>query len=193
MTELLIGVARSDTCYPKHYGSSTVFHGGSTDIHYYGGGYKSPNSSLYESKAGEGLSDDDEDAALDATTPTIVFEVAYKTSRNLAIEAARHICLTMGRVLLVVAINIIHEPNTHPRKIKSVTWSHWEEDIGARGVVIKQDGEEVNEIRAERTHSEDDVISQILPTATAFSALISVPGDDNRYRIRVAEMAKWEV
>jgi len=115
-----------------------------------------------------------------------------QTSRNLAEEAAWHICLTMGWVLLVVTIDIIHEPNTRPRKLHSVTWPHWEEDVGAYGMVTKQDDEEVNEVRAERRQGEDNTL-HVLPPATAFSALMSVPGDDKRYRVRVTETVKWEL
>jgi hypothetical protein len=188
MSDLFHVMARSGTGYPECYGNSTIIEGGSADIHYCSGGYKTPDFSLYEVKDGEGVVNDD-----DNTTPTIVFEISYtQTSRNLAKEAARHICLTMGWVLLVVAIDIIHERNTRPRKLHSVTWSHWEEDVRAHGVVTKQDEEEVNEVHAERRHGEDDTL-HVLPPATAFLALMSVPGDDKRHRIRVTETAKWEV
>jgi hypothetical protein len=84
--------------------------------------HKSPDYSLYEVKDGNGTANDDNN-----TTLTMV---AYtQTSCNLAEEAAQHICLMMGRVLLVVAIDIIHKPNMNPRELESVTWSHWEEDV----------------------------------------------------------------
>ena len=188
MSDLFHVMARSGTGYPERYGSSTIIKGGSADIHYRSGGYKTPDFSLYEVKDGEGVVNDD-----DNTTPTVAYEVAYtQTSCNLVEEAARHICLTMGRVLLVVAIDIIHEWNTHPRKLHSMTWSHWKEDVRAYGVVMKQDEEEVNEVHAERRHGEDDTL-HVLPPARAFSALMSVPGDDKKYCICVTETAKWEV
>jgi hypothetical protein len=181
----LIGLqARSDKFY-RLYGSSSILAGGSADIRYEDGGYKSPDMSLYEVNKGEG--------ARQIYAPTVVFEAAStRSSRNLAMEAARHICLTLGLVKLVVTINIVLQPNTFPRKLQSVTWSHWEEDFSAFCVVPKQDSQEINVIREERRHEEDDSL-HVLPSATAFSAVIHSPSMDQKYRIRVTETEKWEV
>jgi hypothetical protein len=104
------------------------------------------------SRHGEGVANDD-----DNTAPTIVFEVAYtQTSRNLATRGSTTHLPHHGAGVLVLVIDIIHERNTCPRKLHSVTWSHWE-DVGAYGVVTKQDDDEVNELR-ERKHGEDDAL-----------------------------------
>jgi len=189
MSDLFDVMKQSGTGYSREpYRGSRIILGGSADVLHHGGGHKSLDYSLYVVRDGKGAANDD-----DNTTPTIVFEVAYtQTSRNLAEEAARHICLTMGRVLLVVAINIIHKLNTSPRELESVTWSHWEEDVGGYSVVTEQNDEEVNEVHAERRHGEDDTL-YVLPPTTSFTALMSVPGNDKRCRIRATEMAKWEV
>lgn len=127
---------------------------------------------------------------MDNSIPTIVFEVTYgQSTRYLALEAARHIRLMMGQILLVVAIDITHEPNTRPKKLQSVTWSHWEEDVKAHAVITKQDGDRVYEVEAERSPEEDPL------SATAFKALIPVsdPDDDQLLRIRATETFKWEL
>ncbi|KAH8985703.1 hypothetical protein EDB92DRAFT_1345699 [Lactarius akahatsu] len=159
---LLRIAAISDTHYQDCYGhSSTVVVGGSTDIHYrHGNGYKSPDFGLYELKSrGDSRSSSDD---MDNSTPTIVFEVTYgQSTRCLALEAARHICLTMGQILLVIAIDITHEPNTRPKKLQSVTWSHWEQDVHAHAVITKQDGDRVNEVEAERSPGEDLSLPQL--------------------------------
>jgi hypothetical protein len=97
----------------------------------------------------------------------------------------------MGWVLLVMAINIIHKPNTNPRELKSVIWSHWEEDVESYSVVMEQNGE-INQICAERDHGEGDII-HVLPPATSFTALMPIPGNDQRCHIHATETAKWEV
>ena len=96
----------------------------------------------------------------------------------------------MGRVLLVVTIDVIHKANS--RELELVTWSHWEEDVQSYCVVTKQDDEEVNEVCAERCEGQNDEL-YVLPPATAFTALMSVPGDQKRYRIRATQTAKWKV
>ncbi|KAH9060368.1 hypothetical protein EDB83DRAFT_2552254 [Lactarius deliciosus] len=187
ISNLLI-VAISDAPYQDCYGrSSTVLIGGSTDINYLNGnGCKSPDFSLYELKGRRDGARSITDSA-DSGIPTIVFEATYgQSTRCLASEAARHICLTMGQVLLVVAIDITHEPNTRPKKLQSVTWSHWEEDIKAQSEITKQDGDRVYEVEAERSPG---------VSATAFKALIPItgPDDDQLLRIRVTETFKWEL
>jgi hypothetical protein len=63
---------------------------------------------------------------MDNTTPTVVWEVAYsETERKLALDAARHICLSLGLVQLVVAVKIEH-CDSFPKRLERVTWSHWE-------------------------------------------------------------------
>ena len=59
-------------------------------------------------------------------------------------------------------------------------------------MVTEQNDEEVNEIRAERQDGEDDTL-YVLPPATSFTALMSMPVNDRRCRIRATETAKWEV
>ncbi|KAH8997671.1 hypothetical protein EDB86DRAFT_2914280 [Lactarius hatsudake] len=187
ISNLLINAAISDAPYQDCYGrSSTAVVGGSTDIHYLNGnGCKSPDFSLYELKdCRDGARSPD---SAGSGIPTIVFEAIYgQSTRCLASEAARHICLTMGQVLLVIAIDITHEPNTRPKKLQSVTWSHWEEDIEAHAVITKQVGDRVYEVEAERSPG---------VSATAFKALIPITGadDDQLLRIRVTETFKWEL
>jgi hypothetical protein len=111
--------------------------------------------------------------------------------RSLATEAARLICLTTGRVFLVVTIDIIHVPNSHPKKLQSVTWSHWEEDLEAHRVVPKQDDEILNKVF--RSDGQDDT-TYVLPPDTSYWSLMSVPGDNHqRYFIKATETAKWKV
>jgi hypothetical protein len=169
--------------FPSTYHDSTIVPGGSGDIHYnIGTGFKSPDASLYEVKPGDAN-------AVDNSTPTIVFEVAYtQSSRKLAIEAARHICLSFGRVLLVVAIDITHrssDSRSPRRHLQSVTWSHWEEDIGSREDNISaEDTRDVNVIHPE------GVVNPHL----AFSAVMSDlnPGGRKCF-IRVTRTKTWTV
>lgn len=184
MSSLLGLQARSDK-FHRLYGSSTILAGGSADIHYEDGGYKSPDMSLYEVNMGEG--------ARQIAAPTVVFEAAStRYSRNLAMEAARHICLTAGLIQLVVTINIVLQPNTYPTKLQSVTWSHWEEDVSAFCLVSKEDSQEINVIREERRHEEGDSL-QVFPPATAFSTVGYLPSMDQKYRIRVTETDRKSV
>jgi hypothetical protein len=63
--------------------------------------------------------------------PTIAFEVGYSEDENtLTFDAAKLICLTFGRIKLVVAIKISHKSRQsgEPRELESVTWGHWELD-----------------------------------------------------------------
>ena len=79
-----------------------------------------------------------------------MFEVAYiQPTRSVVLEAARHICLTRGEVQLVVVIDIVQKTDTKPRELKSVTWSHLEEDVQSYREV--EDGEqgEMDDIRPE--------------------------------------------
>lgn len=164
---------------------STITEGGAADIMLSGGGIKSPDYSLYERRRGN-------PRITDSTHPTVVFEMAYSQSaQSLATAAARHICLTMGRILLVVAIKVSLEPKSHPRKIKSIVWSHWEEDIIAHRFVPKQEGNPVDEVHAERAHGENDDV--VLPPATAFSAIVSVADLDKGLFIRAVQTASWRV
>lgn len=167
---------------------SPVVLGGSSTVRFLGGQSKTPDHSICE-RGRRGATAD-----IDTSTPTIVFEVAYtQTSQSLAIESARHICLTMGQVLLVVAIDIVHEPRgrTEPRVLRSVTWSHWEEDISAHRKV-KSRGAELNVVHAERLSGEDDAI-HCLPPATAFSAKVRAEGEKKTYNIRATQTESWEV
>jgi hypothetical protein len=180
-------MAKSGTGYPELYGRSRIVEGGSADIHY-NSGYKSPDFSLYEVKDGGGGVSDDQDSS----TPTVVFEVAYtQHTRNVALEAARHICLTRGEVRLVVAIDIVHKRGVRPRELESVTWSHWEEDV-LKCDVVEHEDDEVDEVYPERGDEENDE-DYVLPPATAFTAVVAQPGGRKRYRIRAEETAKWQV
>jgi hypothetical protein len=142
---------QSGTGYSRvPYHGSRIVIGGSADIHH-STGYKSPDFSLYE------VNDDNPSKILDNTTPTIVFEVAYtQPTRSVVLEAARHICLTRGQVQLVVAIDIIHEANTKPRKLKSVTWSHWEEDVLSYHEVKVGDEGEVDDLRPAAPYADNE-------------------------------------
>jgi hypothetical protein len=105
MTDPFDVMKQSGTGYSREpYRGSSIIMGGSADVKF-PGGHKSPDFSLYEVKDGDGYAIGD-----DNTTPTIVFEVAYtQPTRSVVLEAARHICLTGGEVLLVVAIDLIHK------------------------------------------------------------------------------------
>jgi hypothetical protein len=70
-----------------------------------------------------------------------VFEVAYtQPTCRVVLEAARRTCLTRGEVQLVVVIDIVHKTDTKRRELKSVTWSHLEEDVQSCREV--EDGEQ---------------------------------------------------
>jgi hypothetical protein len=85
-------------------------------------GVTSPDYSLYEWKEGNEHVDSN-------TFPTIVWEVAYsELEKKLVLDVARHICLSRGRIRLVVAINFTHYADTWPRELDTVTWAHWEVD-----------------------------------------------------------------
>jgi hypothetical protein len=76
--------------YPRSYGSRVITKGGCTDIKFPNGACKSLDFSLYEHHGVPRITD---------STPTIVFEVSYSQStQSLAIEAARHVCLTLGQI-----------------------------------------------------------------------------------------------
>jgi hypothetical protein len=185
MGSLFILMAQSGTGYPELYGGSRIVIGGCADIHY-NSGYKSPDFSLYEVKDG-GVSDDQ-----DSSTPTIAFEVTYSQStRSVVEEAARHIFLTRGQVQLVVAIDIVHEKETRPRKLESVTWSHWEEDVLSHDVV-EDDDNVVDEVFSER-EDEENSEDFVLPPPTAYTAVVAQPGGQRRCRIRAEETGKWQV
>lgn len=187
MTDLFYLMKQSGTGYStESYRGSRIVLGGSADIHYTSG-YKSPDFSLYEVKDGGGDTIDD-----DNTTPTIVFEIAYtQTTRSVVLEAARHICLTGGEVLLVIAIDIVHKTNTNPRELESVTWSHWEEDIGGFDEVKNPDDYEVNSIFPDRGDDNDE--DYVLPPATAFTGVIHGPDKRKKYHIRAVQTDKWRV
>jgi hypothetical protein len=142
-----------------------------------------PDQCLFETK--------DSARDLDNYIPTIIFEVAYtQSSRDLAETAAQHICLTLGQVLLVIAIDIIRT-KVEPKKIISVTWSHWEEDIKARRPIIPNvDSGDDNIVRAEREDGDIDE-EHVLPPSTAFSATIF--DGRKRFNVRAAEMERWQV
>jgi hypothetical protein len=243
MSNLFHVMAKSGTGYPERYGSSTIIEGGSADIHHHSG-YKSPDFSLYE------VNDNNPSKILDSTTPTIVFEVAYtQPTRSVVLEAARHICLTRGEVQLVVAIDIVHKANTKPRELKSVTWSHWEEDVLSYREVESGEQGEVDDIRPEapdggneeededgvddeggsdgendgdenESKDEEDANDEeefddgaddegggndegdeevvdwneyVVPPPMAYTAVVSQPGDQKRYRMRAEQTAKWQV
>jgi hypothetical protein len=120
-----------------------------------------------------------------------VFEVAYtQSTRDVSLEAARHICLTGGDVLLVVVINIGHERGSNPRELKSVTWSHWEEDVDGYGPIEDVDDDDVNVVCADREEGEEE--DRVLPAATAFKAVI-IEADGRKRSIRAVRTAQFEV
>lgn len=185
-------MSNSGTSYPRVYGTSKITDGGSMGIPLYGGTSKTPDHSMYNILAGREYSD-----VQDSCIPTIVFEVAYtQSSRDLAENAARHICLTLGQVLLVVAIDIIRTKD-EPKRLFSVTWSHWEEDVNARKLIVPNlDNGDDNMVRAEREGDEDDE-EHILPPAKAFSATVCIrdiiTSEDERHHIRATETQRWQV
>lgn len=83
-------------------------------------GRKEPDCSLYV------VSDDEE-----FKEPTIAYEVGYSEDEaTLTSDAGKLICLTYGRIKLVVAIKITHKSRKSGelRELESVTWGHWELD-----------------------------------------------------------------
>lgn len=188
MTDLFYLMKQSGTGYSAgSYRGSRIVLGGSADIHYTSG-YKSPDFSLYEVKDGGGDTIDD-----DTTTPTIVFEIAYtQTTRSVVLEATRHICLTGGEVLLVIAIDIVHKKNMKPRELESVTWSHWEEDIDSFDEVKNPDDYEINNVSPDRGEGDNDE-DYVLPPATAFTGVIHGPDKQHKYHIRAVQTDKWRV
>jgi hypothetical protein len=129
MTDLFEVMRQSGSIYSSSlYRGSEIILGGSTDIHY-GSGYKSPDFRIY--KLRDGIRDTMCD---DNTTPTILFEVAYtQPSRSISQEAAHHICLMGGEILLVVVINIEHKVKMNPRELKTANGTYTTE--GAHSAV----------------------------------------------------------
>lgn len=186
MVNLFDIMKASGTGYPERYGKSSIVMGGSADVKLQQG-FKSPDFSLYEVNEG----DQNPSEIDDITTPTVVFEVAYtQSTRDVSLEAARHICLTGGDVLLVVVIDIEHERGSDPRELKSVTWSHWEEDLNGYGPIEDADSDDVNVVCADRGEGEEEDF--VLPPATAFKAVIT-EADGRKRRIRAVQTAQFEV
>ncbi|KAH8993096.1 hypothetical protein EDB83DRAFT_2534734 [Lactarius deliciosus] len=160
-----------------------LFFGGGIDIPFHCGGFKTPDYGIYERK---GIKDTDtsKDTSLDHSVPTIAFEVGFSQSRDkLMKKAAQLICLTAGHILLVIAIDIVHVPNSCPRRLKSVIWSHWEEDH----IHHVEDPEHT-------VGEEDNVITRVTDSSTlAFSATVSVHGMTQRVHIRATEKKKWRL
>jgi hypothetical protein len=178
----------SGTGYPERYGKSSIVMGGSADVKLRQG-FKSPDFSLYEMNEGNQNSSEIDDI----TTPTVVFEVAYtQSTHDVSLEAARHICLTGGDVLLVVVIDIGHERGSDPRELKSVTWSHWEEDLDGYGPIEDADADDVNVVRANKGEGEEEDEDLILPAATAFKAVIT-EADGRKRRIQAVQTAQFKV
>lgn len=117
LLEIFRKLGSAGSSFPDEYQGSKIRAGGSSDIYIYDD-VKSPDYSLYERHG-----------KFSKTTrryPTIVWEVAYSESRRkLAEDAARLLCLSGGRVLLVVAIDIRASP-APARKLESMTWAFWE-------------------------------------------------------------------
>jgi hypothetical protein len=128
----------------------------------------------------------------DNSTPTVVWEVTYygETSTKLALDAAHHICLTRGRVLLVVTVDIVHEDNKDknmPRKLKEVTWAHWEMDFDScKEVKVEWDGE-LNVLHPDRDVDEDFVH----PPPNAYRTVVDMDGTN--YHIRAAKTIEYTV
>lgn len=161
---------------------------GNTTVRFIDGQCRTPDHSIREFRP------DGDTGDIDTSTPTIVFEVAYsQSSFDLAKEAARHICLTRGQVLLVIAIDIVHEPRLHgaPRVLRSVRWSHWEEDVMVHHPCRRQ-GARLNVVSAERNPGENDDV-HCLPPATAFTAKVRAKGSKQTYNIRAYQTESWEV
>ncbi|KAH9038096.1 hypothetical protein EDB85DRAFT_1888153 [Lactarius pseudohatsudake] len=166
---LLIHAVRSQD-YPRNGSSSLVF-GGCTNVPFQSGGYKTPDYGIYETKPIK--------KSVYESLPTIAFEVGYSQRRlSLAKKAAQYICLTLGNVLLVIAIDIVHVPNCRPRKLKSVTWSHWEQDPTHH---------------REARDDETDNIWEATPSPLAYSTVVRLRGTDRRIHIRATETNRWEL
>jgi len=152
-------------------------------------GHKAPDFSLYELKdTAESEADKD-----DNSTPTVVWEVGYSENvKKLALDAARHICLTRGRVLLVITIDIIHEDNRvngGSRRLKEVKWAHWEMDYSAcQEVDDKWDGE-LNVLEPERLEAVDE--SCVHPAPNAYRTVVDMGGTN--YHVRAAKTVEYKV
>lgn len=161
--------------YPKErYNGSRIAQCGTADVPLTSG-HKSPDFSLYEFKEidtdnnVDGIDDDN-------SIPTVVYEYAYsQDSKKLALDAARHLLLSRGRVQLVVAINVERQKidgNDTKKGLKRVTWSHWELDLSEDGwkeVLPSWDGV-LNDPQPDRELNED----RIQPPADAFKAVIDM-------------------
>jgi hypothetical protein len=117
ITDLLDELRTNGHSFPRGvHGGKEVIIGGSADVRL-SRGRKEPDCALY-------INGEDK-----YTQPTIAYEVGYsENGTKLTLDAARLICLTYGRVQLVVTIKITHkdrEPG-RPRELELITWDHWE-------------------------------------------------------------------
>jgi hypothetical protein len=76
--------------------------------------------------------------------------------------------------------------------LKSVTWSHWEEDLDGYGPIEDADGDDINVVRADRGEGEEEDEVLVLPAATAFKAVIT-EADGRKRRIRAVQTAQFKV
>lgn len=185
IVNVFVELARNNHLYPPLYNGSRIFPGGSADV-ILSQGIKSPDYSLYERRKN----------GVVKTKPTIVWEVAYSESASkLALDCARHLCLSRGQVRLAVAVDIVHQDkSSRPRILKSVTWSHWEIDLNSWSPVEEGSHDwwngELDDTQPERGDAAPSE-EYVQPPAIAFRAVIS--SGEQKFQIRAFQTKVYKV
>jgi hypothetical protein len=172
MTSLFHTLASNNTAYPSIYNDRIIWTYGQANI-YLTQGTKSPDYSLYDLPKGSNEVE---------STPTLACEVASSESETkLHLDAARLICLSRALILLVIAVKITYQPNSSPRKLLRVTWSHWEPDFRSFKKVEDTQGVVVNDPKP--------VLSEKVKGGfpSPFEAYVDVGGDIYRIVARVTK------
>lgn len=184
---LMDGLARNRS-YPRElYQGSKIFLGGRADVFLGGGGIKSPDYSLYESR------DDDRDGR-SVLFPTVAWEIGYLEDENkLSFDAARLLCLSRGNVRLVIIVNIKHKQGSQPRELESVTWAHWEVDYDSIDLVSGEwwNGK-LRDPQPHRDTGDEAMGGEHVPSApTAYRTVLSMKGDN--YQINAVRTRLYQV
>jgi hypothetical protein len=140
-------------------------------------GVKSPDGSLYETNHKLSPSV--------ARYPSVVFEVGYsENSRKLAMDAARHICMSRFNIQLVIAIDIIHKNN----ELTNVDMAFWE----MRDVISAKefDGETNKLTRLDEYKDDDECVP---PPANAYFAVLENPVTKQLEKYIAGTTSTWTV
>lgn len=192
--DLFHRLAINGRSYPQEsYNGSTITQCDTADVPLTRG-YKAPDFSLYEVKVtGDDGKDDEIDIHKDNSTPTVVYEYGYsEDSAKLALDSARHLLLSRGRVQLVVAVDIERrkvDGGGNKMELAKVTWCHWELDMSEehwREVSPSWAGD-LNDPQPDRDVDEDRVQSP----PDAYKAVVDM--GHAKYHLRAAKVAEFQV